>query len=138
MRGPIMLCCVRKRPHAQGHDTNEEHMCGIVGLFSKSEAVEERLGEHLGRMLAQLSDRGPDIAGLAVYRDPAPPGASKLSVFSADPREDWGALCDALAAAFGGCGDPEVRASHAVLVVEAEADAAEAWMREHRPDLRVM
>jgi glutamate synthase domain-containing protein 1 len=114
-------------------------MCGIVGLFSKSEAVEQRLGEHLGRMLAQMSDRGPDSAGVAIYRSPAPPGASKVSLFSADPREEWKAVGDALTAAFGGPGiDPEVRASHAVLVVDADAEAADAWLREHRPDLRIM
>ena len=46
------------------------HMCGIVGLFAKSPEIEERLGEHLAAMLAQMSDRGPDSAGVAVYRDP--------------------------------------------------------------------
>jgi methylamine---glutamate N-methyltransferase subunit A len=114
-------------------------MCGIVGLFSKSEAVEERLGEHLGRMLAQMGDRGPDSAGVALYRNPAPSGASKVSLFSPDPREDWGALRDALATAFGDTGaEPEVRASHAVFVVDTDAETAEEWLREHRPDLRVM
>jgi methylamine---glutamate N-methyltransferase subunit A len=114
-------------------------MCGIVGLFSKSEAVEARLGEYLGAMLAQLSDRGPDSAGVAIYRDPAPAGASKLSLFSPDPGEDWAALNDALAGAFGGSPvEPEVRASHAVLVVDADAEPAEAWVRAHRPDLRIM
>jgi glutamate synthase domain-containing protein 1 len=114
-------------------------MCGIVGLFSKSEAVEERLGEHLGRMLAQMGDRGPDSAGVALYRNPAPSGASKVSLFSADPREDWGALRTALDEAFGGQGgEPEVRASHAVFVVDTDAESAEEWLREHRPDLRIM
>ena len=41
-------------------------MCGIAGLFSKSLDVSERLGGHLGEMLLQLSDRGPDSAGVAV------------------------------------------------------------------------
>ena len=36
----------------------------------------------LGAMLGQMADRGPDSAGLALYRDPAPPGATKLSLFS--------------------------------------------------------
>ena len=113
-------------------------MCGIVGLFSKSTAVEERLGEHLGAMLAQMSDRGPDSAGVAVYRDPAPPGASKVSLYSHDPAEDWGRVREGLASAFGGDPDPEIRASHAVFVVDADADTAQAWLREHRPDLRIM
>ncbi len=108
-------------------------MCGIVGLFAKSPEVEERLGEHLAAMLAQMNDRGPDSAGVAVYRDPAPPGSSKLTLYSADPDEDW----PALAAELGGS-EPSVRASHALLVTELEPEEAEAWVRANRPDLRVM
>ena len=48
-------------------------MCGIVGLFAKSPDVEQRLGAHLGAMLGQMADRGPDSAGIALYREPAPP-----------------------------------------------------------------
>ncbi len=47
-------------------------MCGIVGLFAKSPEIEEHLGVHLAAMLAQMNDRGPDSAGVAVYRDPVP------------------------------------------------------------------
>jgi glutamate synthase domain-containing protein 1 len=113
-------------------------MCGIVGLFSKSTAVEERLGEHLGAMLGQMSDRGPDSAGVAVYREPAPTGASKVSLYSPDPAQEWGPIRDGLARAFGGDPEPEVRASHAVFVVDADAATAQAWLREHHPDLRIM
>jgi methylamine---glutamate N-methyltransferase subunit A len=113
-------------------------MCGIVGLFAKSSAVEERLGEHLAAMLVQMSSRGPDSAGVAVYRDPAPSGSSKLTLYSAHAREQWGAVADRLRDVFGGCEEPSVRASHAVLVVDAEAADAEAWIRAERPDLRVM
>src|SRR5919202_3200590 len=113
-------------------------MCGIVGLFAKSSELEERLGVHLGAMLAQMSDRGPDSAGVAFYREPAPPGSSKVSLYSADPREEWGRVRDGLAAAFGGDAEPELRASHAVFVVEADAATAQAWLREHHPELRIM
>jgi len=113
-------------------------MCGIVGLFAKSAEVEDRLGEHLAAMLAQMSDRGPDSAGVAVYRDPAPLGSSKLTLYSADPHEDWSALGSALSDAFGGSAEASVRASHAVVLVETEAADAEEWVRHHRPDLRVM
>ena len=113
-------------------------MCGIVGVFSKSREVEERLGEHLGRMLTQLSDRGPDSAGIAVYRDPVPAGSSKLTLFSADPLEDWESLCVELGHAFGGSPEATVRSSHAVVVIEAETGEAEAWVRSTHPELRVM
>jgi amidophosphoribosyltransferase len=113
-------------------------MCGIVGLFAKSPAIEKQLGEHLAAMLVQMSSRGPDSAGVAVYRDPAPSGSSKLTLYSADPREQWDAVRDRLRDAFGACEEPSVRASHAVFVVAVEAADAETWVSEHRPDLRVM
>jgi methylamine---glutamate N-methyltransferase subunit A len=113
-------------------------MCGIVGLFAKTPEIEQTLGSHLAAMLGQMCDRGPDSAGVAVYRDPAPSGASKLTLFSADPLQDWEALAEALGNAFGGSPALEVRASHAVLVVNAEAPEAEAWVRSFHPELRVM
>jgi methylamine---glutamate N-methyltransferase subunit A len=113
-------------------------MCGIVGLFAKSTEIEESLGAHLAAMLAQMDDRGPDSAGVAVYRDPAPSGSSKLTLFSADVLLDWDALAAELGQTFGGSPEPSVRASHAVFVVEAEADEAEAWIRSAHHELRVM
>jgi len=56
-------------------------MCGIVGLFAKRPQVEAHLGAHLGTMLGQMADRGPDSAGIAIYRDPAPAGMTKLSLY---------------------------------------------------------
>jgi methylamine---glutamate N-methyltransferase subunit A len=113
-------------------------MCGIVGLFAKSSEIEDRLGAHLAAMLVQMSSRGPDSAGVAVYRDAAENDASKLTLYSGDPSESWGRVSDALRDAFGECSDPSTRASHAVFVVGAEADEAESWVRENRPELRVM
>ena len=113
-------------------------MCGIVGLFAKSSGVEEHLGEHLGAMLVQMSSRGPDSAGVAVYRDPAPSGWSKLTLYSANPHERWAEVRDELRGAFGDCDEPRIRASHAVFVVDTDADEAETLIHVRRPDLRVM
>jgi glutamate synthase domain-containing protein 1 len=113
-------------------------MCGIVGLFYKSPELEPWLGRHLAAMLEQMSDRGPDSSGVAVYRDPAPSGSSKLTLYSFDPEMSWDALCGELASTFGGAHEAGVRANHAVIVVEAEAADVQEWMRGHRPDLRVM
>jgi methylamine---glutamate N-methyltransferase subunit A len=113
-------------------------MCGIVGLFAKSSEIEDRLGIHLASMLVQMSSRGPDSAGVAIYRDPAPSGSSKLTLYSSDLRERWSAVAGELRDAFGVCDEPSVRASHAVLVVGGDADDAEAWVHANRPDLRIM
>ena len=113
-------------------------MCGIVGLFCKSPELEPWLGALLSAMLVQMSDRGPDSAGVAVYRHPAPDGWSKLTLYSADAATDWGAVAGSLAEAFGGAEHVEDRARHAVVLVDADADEAEAWIRANRPELRVM
>jgi len=113
-------------------------MCGIAGLFSKSSDFEQRLGDHLSDMLIQMADRGPDSAGVAFYRNPAPVGASKVTLFSPEQGYDWEIVAGELSAAFGGIHAPEVRASHAVIVVETDADDAGRWVIDNHPDLRVM
>jgi glutamate synthase domain-containing protein 1 len=113
-------------------------VCGIVGLFAKTAGVEQRLGRDVAEMLVQLSDRGPDSAGMALYRDPVPEGSAKLTLYSPDPREDWVALANELGVVLGGAEEPRVRSSHACIVVEAEPSEAEAWVRDHHPRLRVM
>ena len=113
-------------------------MCGIVGLYAKHEEIAERLGAHLGRMLVQMNDRGPDSAGVAVYRDPTPTGWSKLCVFSSRAGEDWPALVGALGEMFGEAELSSVRASHAVILVAAEADEAVGWLDARDDALRVM
>jgi methylamine---glutamate N-methyltransferase subunit A len=102
-------------------------MCGIVGLFCKSPELEPELGSYLSAMLVQMNDRGPDSAGVAVYRDPAPDGWSKLTLYSADDGFDWSPL------------EPlEVRARHAVVLLEGDDAGAEAAVRDRFPELRVM
>ena len=113
-------------------------MCGIVGLFAKTGAIEAELGRDVAAMLVQLSDRGPDSAGMAVYRDPVPDGSSKLTVYSPDLREDWRRLADELRAVFGGAEEPRVRATHACLIVDADPAEAQGWIQENHPRLRVM
>src|SRR5262249_51791559 len=97
-----MEMCPGNRPRGRFPHVGSRHMCGIVGLFAKSAEIEARLGEHLAAMLAQMSDRGPDSAGVAVYRDPAPPGWSKLTLYADDPAYDWARVARSLGEAFRG------------------------------------
>ena len=109
-------------------------MCGIVGLFAKSPAIEDRLGEHLAAMLRQMSDRGPDSAGVAVYRDPVAHGHSKLVLCTPHPHEDWSAVGHQI----GATGGPAVRHNHALFMLPCAPADAQALAEEHRPDLRIM
>jgi hypothetical protein len=77
-------------------------MCGIVGLFAKSR--DRGASRRAPRRDARPDvEPRPDSAGVAVYRDPAPSGSSKLTLYSADPHERWGAVRDGLCDAFGTC-----------------------------------
>ncbi len=113
-------------------------MCGIAGLYTKSATLREHLGTHLADMLEQLSDRGPDSAGVAFYRDPVPAGWCKVSLHSPAAAPDWEALRVELEVEFGEASPPRVRATHAVFVIAAEADDAQAWLADCHPELTLM
>src|SRR5258705_13643021 len=57
-------------------------MCGIVGLHLRTPDLYPRLGELLTGMLCEMSNRGSDSAGVAVYGDPGwtPPGRGCVSL----------------------------------------------------------
>ena len=88
-------------------------------------------------MLEQLSFRGPDSAGVAFYREPAPAGSCKISL-CAHTDADWESIGAELADAFEGASQPRVRATHALFVVDADAQAVQSWLAEEHPELRLM
>ena len=63
-------------------------MCGIVGLFLKDKSLETALGEMLTQMLITMSDRGPDSAGIAIYKNPTN-SFTKITVQSSQPQIDF-------------------------------------------------
>ena len=113
-------------------------MCGIVGLFLKDPDLREGLGARFATKLAGMAERGPDSAGLAVYRDPVGKGAAKLTLFAGDRDHDWDGLCGALEAALGGAPSIAVKSNHAVLRIAAGVAAVRDWLAANAPEVRVM
>jgi amidophosphoribosyltransferase len=113
-------------------------MCGIVGLFAKTPEVEAQLGALLAPMLHEMSDRGPDSAGVAFYRNPVAAGQTKLTLQHDDPHYDWDVLRTTLQDVHGAEPTVEHRANHAVIVAHAEAAVVEAWVEEFFPDVKIM
>lgn len=113
-------------------------MCGIVGIYYKNKDLNQQLGTMLASMLVQMSERGPDSAGVAVYRNPVGESSTKLTLFSADENFDWNPLHSSLAEAFNAAVDIEVRSSHAVLSSTVTLPELRAWLGLNYPDLRIM
>ena len=76
-------------------------MCGIVGLHLRNPQLYPRLGELLTGMLCEMSDRGSDSAGVAVYGDPrwSPAGQATVSVLDVDEGAEH--IAEALQASLG-------------------------------------
>jgi glutamate synthase domain-containing protein 1 len=94
-------------------------MCGIVGLHLREPSLYPRLGELLTGMLCQVTERGPDSAGVAVYGDPrwSPPGRSTVSLLPGGATAD-----DVATAVRARLADAEVVDAGQTLVVHAATD----------------
>ena len=112
-------------------------MCGIVGLYLKNEALNPDLGKLLAAMLIEMSDRGPDSAGIALYRDPVAESHCKLTLYAVDTYE-WGLLQTELAAQLNVDVNLAVRGSHAVLIAAIDVASVEAWLKARHPEIRIM
>jgi len=73
-------------------------MCGIVGLYLKNAELQSQLGSMFQPMLVEMSSRGPDSAGVAIYRNPVESGQTKFSLAHDDPDFSWETLETELAA----------------------------------------
>jgi methylamine---glutamate N-methyltransferase subunit A len=113
-------------------------MCGIVGLFLKDPRLEPTLGALVAQMLATLSDRGPDSAGLAIYRDTAPAGSTKVTLFHPEPAYDWDRLVREMAEELAIAVSGAARASHFVLLSATSIETARQWLLRRHPEVRVM
>ena len=111
-------------------------MCGIVGLFLKTETLEPRLGELTSAMLATMSDRGPDSAGFAVYgRDTT---GVKLTLRGPDSVALEAAVAR-LRKAFATDFAVTPRDTHSVLVVPADKEVAvKAWLAAQAPGIDIV
>ncbi len=112
-------------------------MCGIVGLFIKNPEMEKDLGKHLSSMLIEMTERGPDSAGVAVYHDPVEAGSTKLTVLAPSEEYSWGELHDGLTHFFGSDAVVANHRDQAVVKVSADPTLVQNWIQETHPELRI-
>jgi glutamate synthase domain-containing protein 1 len=96
-------------------------MCGIVGLHLRDPELYPRLGALLAAMLIQMTERGPDSAGVAVYGDRrvCPEGHAVVSVLP------HGVSADDIKARLSTIADLTVTPAGATTVLAAPVTAAE-------------
>ena len=111
-------------------------MCGIVSLFPKQPELEPRVGALLADMLCQMTERGPDSAGFALYRDAVPDGQVKLTLQSESARADWGDLHGRLRKLDGHATLAD-HGNHAVVLTAIAPAEALAWLEANASDYRV-
>jgi glutamate synthase domain-containing protein 1 len=110
-------------------------MCGIVGLFIKNPALESQLGALVAPMLSEMTERGPDSAGIAVYRNPQEDGC-KITVLAQQQDFDWSTLEAAISNHFS-LKDITVTRNHAVLCLDSEIKDVQDWMSDNWSDLSI-
>ena len=112
-------------------------MCGIVGLHLRNPELYPRLGELLTGMLCEMSNRGSDSAGVAVYGDPTwtPPGRGAVSLLdvTGDPQSSAAAVGSVL-----GCDvDAKLIGDTLLLTAPTDSEALLAAARTAHPDVLV-
>ena len=113
-------------------------MCGIVGLYLKNQKLQPKLGEMFTPMLIEMTNRGPDSAGFAIYRDPVKANQIKLTLAADDPAFDWHGLDGEMEKAL----DCDVKVtkigSHAVLRTDAREEDVTRFLAARFPSVRIV
>lgn len=112
-------------------------MCGIVGLYLKNPALRPHLGRLFAPMMGEMTERGPDSAGFAVYREEGGRDEAKVTVCSMTPGYDWSCLAREAGEELGTEALAEPASNHAVLRASVDAAALRDWVEARHPELRV-
>jgi len=118
-------------------------MCGIVGLLIKKPELQPHLGEWLVPMLEGMAERGPDSAGLALFRKPSANGQiKKYSLFDPTGQVRWQELLEHLKnrqyAETAVSASLTSQANHAILHTNLEPPILKPWLAEHYPAVYVL
>ena len=113
-------------------------MCGIVGLFLKDKSLELTLGEMLTQMLITMSDRGPDSAGIAIYKNPKN-SFIKITVQSSQPQIDFENIKIELDNLFNQNLEILIIDTHAIITIETKyLNNIKEILATSFPNLRIM
>ena len=99
-------------------------------MFIKNYELQNELGKLFEPMLVEMSSRGPDSAGVAIYRNLVKSGETKFSLAHIDPSFSWKKLGNDLAASLKCEVSTNVFGTHCILVTDAQEDLVIKWLNE--------
>lgn len=112
-------------------------MCGIVGLFLKTEKYRDELGRHVAAMLHEMRERGPDSAGFAVY-DEGTPGRTRITLLAEGRSPDWAPTAAELESVLGADVSVRPKLDHAVFETTGDGPLARQWIIDNVADVDVL
>jgi methylamine---glutamate N-methyltransferase subunit A len=113
-------------------------MCGIVGLYLKNPKLKSKLGKMFKPMLIEMTNRGPDSAGVAIYRNPTKKSETKFSLAHDDASYNWKGLVSGLNKALKAKSTMSKIGNHCILVTTGKEAAVVAWLKSSHPQVRVV
>ncbi len=87
-------------------------------------------------MLEQMTERGPDSAGFAVYHDPVSKGSVKITL-QGDDETDWRAIEEDLRTNIDDGARVAPIASHGVATMKSDADSAANWIEANLDGVQI-
>jgi len=113
-------------------------MCGIVGLYLKNLKLKSKLGQMFKPMIIEMTNRGPDSAGVAIYRNPVKKNETKFSLAHDDEKYDWKKLDAGLKKALKAKGTIRKIGNHCLLITTTKEATAIPWLKQNHPKVRVV
>jgi methylamine---glutamate N-methyltransferase subunit A len=89
-------------------------------------------------MIIEMTNRGPDSAGVAIYRNPVKKNETKFSLAHNDAAYDWKKIDTGLEKALKcDCRISKV-GNHCILVTTGKEKPVVDWLRAHHPEVRIV
>jgi amidophosphoribosyltransferase len=89
-------------------------------------------------MIIEMTNRGPDSAGVAIYRNPVKKAQTKFSLAHDDPNYDWKKVDVGLERALKCECTTKKISNHCIMVTTGKEAAVVKWLKDHHPSVRIV
>ncbi|MCA9005300.1 MAG: hypothetical protein KDA70_08490 [Planctomycetaceae bacterium] len=113
-------------------------MCGIVGLLARRSDYRDDLGKLVTPMLDCMATRGPDSAGLALFRSPLETTSRRFALYAANIEYDWQSLADRCQRELDTQASLTFVENHAALVSPVAVNTFKAWLKKTAPEVHLL